>query len=56
MEEPPQQDCRSHKQQSKNLISSVNARLFRPPRLLSYLFQVRLNASLHYGLAPGERA
>ena len=54
MEEPPHQDRRSHKHQPKNLVAPENSCLFRPPRLLGLLLEMRLNASLHHQASPGQ--
>jgi hypothetical protein len=51
MKQPPSQDRRSHQQQPEDLIAAVNAGLFRSPRRLGNLLQVRLNASLDHGWA-----
>jgi hypothetical protein len=48
MEEPPQQNRHRHQQQSKSLVAPVNPQLFRAPRLLIHLFEVRLDTRLHH--------
>lgn len=48
MHKPPDEYCRSHKQQSENLIAPENALLLRAARGFSLLLSVRLDVTVSH--------